>query len=163
MSKKTCFKCGLELAISSFYRHRQMGDGHLGKCKDCCKKDVAENRRKNVDYYREYDRGRNGNDNRQEAKRKQYHTIRAKYGEWWNRAHNAVHRALRAGTLVRPDHCSRCLTDCAPQAHHDDYQKPLDVMWLCPICHAERHLELGRLGKHSPRKPAPGGVGEGKN
>ncbi len=39
---KKCFKCGIEKSINEFYVHRQMGDGHLGKCKDCAKKDVKE-------------------------------------------------------------------------------------------------------------------------
>src|SRR5882757_3866953 len=39
---KTCFKCNLELPLSEFYVHRQMGDGHLNKCKNCTRKDTAE-------------------------------------------------------------------------------------------------------------------------
>lgn len=27
-------------------------------------------------------------------------------------------------------------------AHHDDYSKPLEVMWLCRIHHKERHKFL---------------------
>lgn len=43
MDTKICFKCGRELPLSSFYKHPQMGDGHLNKCKDCTRKDVKEN------------------------------------------------------------------------------------------------------------------------
>lgn len=36
---KICFKCGNEKELTSFYKHAQMGDGHLNKCKDCTKSD----------------------------------------------------------------------------------------------------------------------------
>lgn len=35
---KKCINCNLEKDISSYYKHKQMADGHLNKCKDCCKK-----------------------------------------------------------------------------------------------------------------------------
>jgi hypothetical protein len=60
-------------------------------------------------------------------------------------AHNKVARALRNGDLIRPATCERCPATDRIQAHHDDHTKPLDVMWLCPVCHAARHREIGRL------------------
>ena len=37
---KKCFKCGIEKELSEFYAHPRMGDGHLGKCKECTKNDT---------------------------------------------------------------------------------------------------------------------------
>jgi len=39
---KICFKCGIEKPLSDYYKHKQMGDGHLNKCKDCTKKDTKK-------------------------------------------------------------------------------------------------------------------------
>lgn len=56
------------------------------------------------------------------------------------RAHYIVERAIRAGTFTRPDNCPRCFRDdVIIQAHHYDYDKPLDVDWLCPSCHQKLH------------------------
>lgn len=39
---KICFKCGIEKPLTDYYKHKQMGDGHLGKCKDCTKNDTKK-------------------------------------------------------------------------------------------------------------------------
>ena len=50
-----------------------------------------------------------------------------------HRAQNAVHNALKRGMLVK-DVCEVC-GDLNVHAHHDDYNKPLEVRWLCPLHH----------------------------
>ena len=57
---KVCFKCKRELPLSEFYKHPQMGDGHLNKCKECAKKDVREKYIENSanDAYMEKERAR---------------------------------------------------------------------------------------------------------
>lgn len=61
-------------------------------------------------------------------------------------AYDKVRTALRNGTLVRPSTCSECQHKIQPrrdgrsriQAHHEDYSKPLAVIWLCAYCHGKR-------------------------
>ena len=57
-SRKVCFKCETEKDRSEFYTHPQMSDGLMGKCKECTKRDVTSNRKKNLNRIREYDRTR---------------------------------------------------------------------------------------------------------
>lgn len=52
---KKCFKCLTVKPLDDYYKHPQMGDGHLNKCKECTKKDVQMNYTSNIDKYREYD------------------------------------------------------------------------------------------------------------
>lgn len=56
-------------------------------------------------------------------------------------AHQAVKHAILTGVLSSQP-CSRCGSTQLVHAHHDDYSQMLDVMWLCPIHHRERHREL---------------------
>jgi hypothetical protein len=60
------------------------------------------------------------------------------------RAHSAVSYAVSRGGLVRPDACSDCGLEGRIHGHHEDYSKPLDVVWLCPRCHKKRHPDNGR-------------------
>jgi predicted transcriptional regulator len=47
-----------------------------------------------------------------------------------------VNAALRAGEIIRPKQCSKCKKKCKPEAHHEDYLKPLKIEWLCTVCHS---------------------------
>ena len=60
------------------------------------------------------------------------------------RAHRMVAYHTRKGNLTRRP-CSVCGREDS-HAHHDDYRHPLDVLWLCPVHHKERHAELDAKG-----------------
>jgi DNA-binding transcriptional regulator YiaG len=51
-----------------------------------------------------------------------------------------VKTAVDNGVLVKPDKCEKCNKESKMlHGHHNDYDKPLEVVWLCPTCHAEEH------------------------
>jgi len=136
---KQCFKCKLTKPLSEFYKHSQMKDGHLNKCIECNKKDSNKHRAENLEKVREYDRERGKN-----PERIKFNT---EINKAWReedkrraRAHSSVFRAIRKGILVKMP-CVRC-GEQKSLAHHEDYDKPLDVMWLCQPCHKQRHKEL---------------------
>lgn len=142
MKIKTCFKCGRSLPISEFYTHPKMADGHLNKCKECTKKDSKARRENHPE--------------------RDYETRIAACKKRPNKknAHMAVDAAIRAGIITRPDRCSGCGcpdSEHRIEAHHYDYSKPLDVIWLCTPCHrrmdAQRRIRRGE-------KPY-GGTGHG--
>lgn len=52
-------------------------------------------------------------------------------------AHMAVRNALRSGHLKRKS-CEKCGAAKA-EAHHENYEVPLDVIWVCRECHRDIH------------------------
>lgn len=63
-----------------------------------------------------------------------------------DKAQNILEYAIRKGSVKRVNVCERCGSSGAfkdgrnkVQAHHCDYNKPLEVMWLCQKCHHEWH------------------------
>lgn len=143
---KKCFKCNQILDLSQFYKHSRMSDGHLNKCKSCTKIDV-ENRRneklKDIDWVLSERK-------RHREKSKRYRELgrisKNNAGKKWTlnnpekkRAHLLVKRALKSGKLHRHP-CFVCGNKA--QAHHDDYSKPLDVIWVCPKHHGELHVKI---------------------
>ena len=55
------------------------------------------------------------------------------------KANKALTTAVSRGKIVKPLDCSECGLECLTQGHHDDYNEPLDVRWLCPQCHKDWH------------------------
>jgi len=56
-------------------------------------------------------------------------------------AYSKVSHAKKLGTLKK-EPCRDCGTTTDVMAHHDDYGKPLDVIWLCRMCHIAEHKKL---------------------
>jgi hypothetical protein len=65
----------------------------------------------------------------------------------------AVQSAIRKGQVIRQP-CEEC-GEKKTEAHHDDYDKPLDVRWLCFVCHRKWHKERWHKDRgKEPKKKA---------
>lgn len=118
MITKVCTKCGRELPLTEFHADKRRKHGVGSECRDCKRQYRQANR----------DRLMVAQVARNERKRAE---IAPKRKAW-----NAVYYAVRTGKLERPDHCEECgREDGNIQAHHYDYSKPFDVVWVCQWCH----------------------------
>lgn len=136
MAEKQCKECGKTLGLDMFYKHPMMADGHLNKCKECTKSRVSSHRAKNLEKIRQYDKDRSILPHRREAVKKTVQDYRKRHPKRY-KATNAVNNALRDGKLKRQP-CEVCQATKAV-AHHDDYNFPLQVRWLCQPCHKDWH------------------------
>ena len=164
---KKCVKCGGDKAISEFYKQPGSSDGVASKCKECQKQASQEARYANLERYREYDRTRGSLPHRRAARDAYQKTENGKETcssskkSWITRnhdkrsAHIAVGNALRDKKLTR-EPCCVCRSKQS-QAHHPDYAKPFEVVWLCTKCHAELHraeraIRRAELLRHAPEE-----------
>jgi hypothetical protein len=127
--EKRCFKCGEVKPLDAFYRHPMMADGHLNKCAEC--------------YYRAYDRARAKQPKRVEQRKEYARANPRPHPEpdpVKRAARVALSNALRDGRATKPPECQICsASDETLHGHHEDYTKPLEVIWVCTACHAFIH------------------------
>lgn len=151
IQEKVCFKCGKTKKSTEFYKHPRMADGRLHKCKECTKKDVSRNYRENIGYYKKYELGRlwlpcrirardeytkteSGIINLSKAKKKW-----KKLNPEKRKAYEILNNAVRDGRVEKKP-CAVCNSTYRIHGHHENYDKPLDVIWLCPSCHSMLHF-----------------------
>lgn len=128
---KTCSKCRAKKPVTEFYRSPVNRDGLSGFCKECHNQSNRQNRlkKKNLLAYPEVPQS------------DKFWLLENKLKK---KAHHLVAYAIRKKELVRQP-CEKCGTTIEVVAHHEDYNKPLDVMWLCKLHHRERHLEIDSM------------------
>ena len=80
-----------------------------------------------------------GKDYRMTSEKKEWCSPKAQNARW------QVYTAIHKGELAQQP-CEQCGDECT-YAHHEDYDKPLEVRWLCPSCHRMRHNKLNGEAK----------------
>ena len=136
---KECNKCHLLKERTEFYAAKSNRDGLLGECKQCTRDRVTARRAENIDAVRAYDRKRG----KEKHRIKQSVEMSRRWRSEDSRraaAHSAVARAVRSGELVKKP-CERCGSENS-LAHHENYDRKLDVKWLCQPHHKQRHKDM---------------------
>lgn len=140
-----CTRCGVAKASTEFQIRRASHDGLTAACKACLKAydDARVNLRHRALARTAYQASETG--------RKAHQRANAAYRQRRKdrqRAHNAVAKAIARGKLQPWPACA--VPDCGapnPEAHHPDYSRPLDVVWLCDPCHKGAHRTARLLSR----------------
>lgn len=155
MAQKVCNECKKKLPTAEFWKSERGFLGVRGKCKKCCQKlqkevyrAPLERRHRARETRRHW--GERNREHERERERKRWRGMsalersecRRKRDPFKERARRITREAVKKGLLIRPKTCPRCNWKGLIHAHHDDYNKPLEVSWLCAVCHGLRHREL---------------------
>ena len=150
---KHCNNCDTEKESKEFHKRTASIDGLAARCKPCQKtydKDRANNPSR-VAARQEYAKTDAGIEAVSRARKKwannnkdRVYKITKSYREnnpKKYRAHCKVRYEVRLGNLTSKP-CEVC-GELNSVAHHDDYDRPLDIRWLCPKHHMKWHKENG--------------------
>jgi len=138
-----CTRCGRWFAIDGFYRdNRAKKWGIRGVCKECHSRISIETRDKDkarlrAREWQEKSRYRH----RPEVIERERNRSKVRNKTLEAKCRFIANRAIKQGVLVRPNFCPVCGGKEKIEAHHDDYFRPLEVKWMCPLCHAKYHRE----------------------
>ena len=146
--RSTKTKCGLR---SECYEcrnsHRLMNAQHFNQSNKLWyskKKDVLNEKRRAPIYRqkaREYYAANSEKLSKLRGKYKTHEEIlrnRKKYRDRIN-VRKILNYHVKSGNILKSTCCDDCNGNIKLEAHHEDYSKPLDVMWLCINCHKKRH------------------------
>ncbi len=135
-----CGSCLIEKEDKCFYKDASRSNGLSCHCKDC----IREQQRKSREADPEAARRKN---------RLRYHRVkltpqyriritrkqklrRAVHPDKYKARRKVMHE-IEMGRMVRG--VCACGSTENIQAHHEDYSKPMEVVWMCAVCHRKHH------------------------
>jgi hypothetical protein len=135
---RECNRCHESKPLDAFRRDAQRLSGHQGTCKECALPSVRAasraSRERHLDRRREAERAKARRRYNAEANTARNQTPKG-------RTRAALRNAVADGRIAKPSACEGCgATDAILGGHHHlGYDRPLDVQWLCSVCHGLQH------------------------
>ena len=132
---KICRLCHKLIPFSDFYVSKHYKDGYTNACKECIRARARARARANpiraIQKVQAYRKTAAGKRTMRKARKRAYYRYPEK-----EKARVAVRKAIANGILT-PQPCAVCGEVKGVESHHDDYNKPLEVKWLCSLHHKE--------------------------
>jgi len=120
---KNCKDCGKEITEKTAYRYPRR-KSLMNICKNCLVALNKKNRNANKEHYRKY-------------YKEYYYNRPISKKQAWSKLRQAIDR----GEVTKKP-CAICGSSKNIEAHHFNYEKPLEVVWLCKKHHKETHRKL---------------------
>lgn len=149
---KRCCRCKTPKPLTEFYNDRRGKDGKARRCKPCAgavvkkwrvvrqldpKYTVKERLRHRQYRDQNLEKVRAADRKKMARRRADGRGPKWAYNPYRHRARRTLQRAVKTGKVKRPKRCQECGWKGLVQGHHEDYNKPLKVKWLCSICHGK--------------------------
>jgi len=148
---KTCSKCGVEKEGSDFGKEKRTKCGTQSRCKSCILEYSNQRRRdrklEDPDYCLKVNESRLRWKRKNSSKSTLYNRGYRQRNPDKYSAHREVKAAVEKGLLVPLTCCQSCDSFGKTEGHHEDYSRPLDVVWLCVKCHKDLHRRLNETHK----------------
>jgi hypothetical protein len=139
---KICCQCKQEKALDSFYNDKNSKDGKGRLCKVCRAINGRNEQSKRSLYNKEYKK----RDYVKEKDKNKFKKLRKKK-DIRSMARAILQKNVARLSIKKPSKCSICLENFNEnkiQGHHEDYTKPLDVIWCCRLCHEKLHKKVSK-------------------
>lgn len=145
---KKCQKCENTFPLENFHRHKGFKDGRRVICKTCScaisRKYYSNNRDQHLESCRKWQKN---NRDKVVAYQKEFREKQKIAGKKWvinnperYKAHKKLNYAVFKGEVVKSSSCQVCgCSNKKIEAHHYDYTKSLEVIWVCTGCHGWIH------------------------
>src|SRR3990172_30736 len=137
-----CPTCALWLPRQEYYISLRSWNGIGAQCKKCHTATSIRTRNKdtvrksNAEYMR---RARIKYPEKFKERDRIASSIRRKNDPIKVSARAELKKAVKRGDIVKPNVCERCGVENILTGHHDNYNNPLEVLWLCYSCHGKEH------------------------
>lgn len=139
---RICWKCKKEKEDSLFKTNKTRSSQIETFCKECDNEKSREYYLRNKERINLRHQRYNALHLTKEYHYKQYLKLKDKAPEKY-KARYTLKNAVYSGK-VKKENCKICGSEKS-QAHHPDYSKPLEVIWLCVKHHREEHYKLNLI------------------
>lgn len=139
-----CGCCKAPKPADEYYADKRTANGLKAQCKKCHLETAVRTRDKerHRDYRRDSARRARASDP-EKFRRRHLEASRKRPPAGKRReARKLLNYAVRSGKVERPPKCQECDSRGLIHGHHEDYDRPLDVLWLCPECHGIAHRRI---------------------